>query len=136
MVVEKPFGTSLESARAINAKLRSVFDEGEIYRIDHYLGKETVQNILVLRFANEIFESLWNRDHIDSVEISVSESLGVENRGAYYEKSGALRDMVQNHLLNLAALWRWSARRLSGRSPYATKLRRFSNACARWTPGR
>ena len=103
VVVEKPFGTSLESARAINAKLRSVFDESEIYRIDHYLGKETVQNILVLRFANEIFESLWNRDHIDSVEISVSESLGVENRGAYYEKSGALRDMVQNHLLNLAA---------------------------------
>lgn len=103
VVVEKPFGTSLESARAINAKLRSVFGEGEIYRIDHYLGKETVQNILVLRFANEIFESLWNRDHIDSVEISVSESLGVENRGAYYEKSGALRDMVQNHLLNLAA---------------------------------
>ena len=103
VVVEKPFGKSLDSARAVNLKLGSVFSENEIYRIDHYLGKETVQNILVLRFANEIFESLWNRNHIDSVEISVSESLGVENRGAYYDKSGAMRDMVQNHLLNLAA---------------------------------
>lgn len=103
VIVEKPFGTSLESARTINAELKTIFNEDEIYRIDHYLGKETVQNILVLRFANEIFESLWNRDHIYSVEITALETLGVENRGSYYEKSGALRDMVQNHLLNLAA---------------------------------
>lgn len=103
IVVEKPFGRDLESARNLNAELLKVFNEREIFRIDHYLGKETVQNILVLRFANGIFEPLWNRNYIDSVEISVSETLGVEGRGAYYEKAGALRDMVQNHLLHLMA---------------------------------
>lgn len=103
IVVEKPFGRDLESSRNLNAELLKVFNEREIFRIDHYLGKETVQNILVLRFANGIFEPLWNRNYIDSVEISVSETLGVEGRGAYYEKAGALRDMVQNHLLHLMA---------------------------------
>lgn len=101
LVVEKPFGRDLVSAQNLNRLLQSIFRENEIYRIDHFLGKETVQNILILRFANEIFESLWNRDHIDSVEISAFETLGVENRGAYYETAGALRDMVQSHLMQL-----------------------------------
>jgi len=101
VIIEKPFGTSLETARALNKKLMSIFDEKEIYRIDHYLGKETVQNILVLRFSNGIFEPLWNRNYVDSVEIKVSETLGVENRGKYYEGSGAMRDMIQNHLMQL-----------------------------------
>lgn len=103
VIVEKPFGTSLESAEHLGRHLRSIFEEKEIYRIDHYLGKETVQNILVLRFANGIFEPLWNRNYIDSVEISASETLGVENRGKYYESAGALRDMIQNHLMQLMA---------------------------------
>lgn len=101
IVIEKPFGTSLGSAKELNKKLMSIFDEKEIYRIDHYLGKETVQNILVLRFSNGIFEPLWNRNYVDSVEISVSETLGVENRGKYYEGAGAARDMIQNHLMQL-----------------------------------
>lgn len=103
VIVEKPFGTSLESAQQLNKHLCHIFDEREIYRIDHYLGKETVQNILVLRFSNGIFEPLWNRNYIDSVEISASETLGVENRGKYYDSAGALRDMVQNHLMQLMA---------------------------------
>ena len=97
IVVEKPFGTSLETAKELDKSLLQVFCEQEIYRIDHFLGKETVQNILVLRFANEIFESLWNRNYVDYVEIYALESLGIENRGKYYETAGALRDMVQNH---------------------------------------
>ncbi|MDE7377491.1 MAG: glucose-6-phosphate dehydrogenase [Paraprevotella sp.] len=101
IVVEKPFGHSLESAQQLNSHLRGIFDEKEIYRIDHYLGKETVQNILVLRFSNGIFEPLWNRNYIDSVEISATETLGVGTRGKYYDGAGALRDMVQNHLMQL-----------------------------------
>ena len=103
IIVEKPFGSSLETAQALNKQLCSIFDEEDIYRIDHFLGKETVQNILVLRFANEIFESLWNRNYVDYVEIYALESLGIENRGKYYETTGALRDMVQNHLMQLLA---------------------------------
>ena len=103
IIVEKPFGTNLESAERLGEKLRKIFPEENIYRIDHYLGKETVQNILVLRFANGIFEPLWNRNYIDSVEISATETLGVENRGKYYEGAGALRDMIQNHLMQLMA---------------------------------
>jgi glucose-6-phosphate 1-dehydrogenase len=103
LIVEKPFGTDLDSARKLNKHLLNIFDEHEIYRIDHYLGKETVQNILVLRFSNGIFEPLWNRNYIDSVEISATETLGVENRGRYYEGAGALRDMIQNHLMQLMA---------------------------------
>lgn len=99
VIVEKPFGTSLETAQQLNKHLCRIFDEKEIYRIDHYLGKETVQNILVLRFSNGIFEPLWNRNYVDSVEISASETLGVENRGKYYDGVGALRDMIQNHLM-------------------------------------
>lgn len=101
LVVEKPFGRDLESAKQLNASLLSIFDECQIYRIDHYLGKETVQNILAFRFANALFEPLWNRNYIDHVQITVSEQLGVEDRGGYYDHSGALRDMIQNHLLQL-----------------------------------
>ena len=103
IVIEKPFGHDLASAQSLNQTLRSVLDESQIYRIDHYLGKETVQNILVFRFANGIFEPIWNRQYIDHVQITVAESLGVEHRGIYYEKSGAMRDMVPNHLLQILA---------------------------------
>ena len=104
IVIEKPFGRDLASSRALNQVVNSVFTEDQVYRIDHYLGKETVQNILVFRFANGIFEPLWNRNHVDHVQITVSETLGVEARGAYYEESGALRDMIQNHILQLLCL--------------------------------
>jgi len=104
IVVEKPFGRDLASARRLNQRLARVFREEQIFRIDHYLGKETVQNLFALRFANGIFEPLWNRNHVAHVQITVAESLGVETRGAYYEEAGALRDMVQNHLLQLLCL--------------------------------
>jgi glucose-6-phosphate 1-dehydrogenase len=104
IVVEKPFGYNLESAEVLNNKLLGVFDEEQIYRIDHYLGKETVQNVLVTRFANGIFEPLWNRNFVHHVEITGVENIGVEKRGGYYDTSGALRDMVQNHLLQVTGL--------------------------------
>jgi len=104
VIVEKPFGSDLESARALNQQLHSVFKEEQVYRIDHYLGKETVQNILVFRFANGIFEPIWNRRYVDHVQIAVAESVGVERRGSYYEEAGALRDMVQNHMMQLLSL--------------------------------
>jgi glucose-6-phosphate 1-dehydrogenase len=104
IIVEKPFGHNLETARALNRQVTSVFREEQVYRIDHYLGKETVQNILVFRFANGIFEPLWNRNHVAEVQITVAEAIGVEGRGSYYEESGALRDMMQNHLLQLLCL--------------------------------
>ena len=104
LVVEKPFGRDLPSAEELNRLVHQYFDESQVYRIDHYLGKETVQNLLVFRFANAMFESLWNRDHIESVEITVAEELGVEQRAGYYEHAGALRDMVQSHLTQLLAL--------------------------------
>jgi len=104
LVVEKPFGTDLESAKALNAELLRIVTEHQIYRIDHYLGKETVQNILVLRFANGMFEPIWNRHHIDHVQITVDEKLGVGHRGSFYDSTGALRDMVPNHLFQLLSL--------------------------------
>jgi glucose-6-phosphate 1-dehydrogenase len=104
LVVEKPFGTDLASAKALNAELLKVAEEHQIYRIDHYLGKETVQNILVLRFANGMFEPIWNRNHIDHVQITVHEKLGVGHRGSFYDSTGALRDMVPNHLFQLLSL--------------------------------
>jgi glucose-6-phosphate 1-dehydrogenase len=104
VIVEKPFGSNLESARRLNRGLLEVLDESQIYRIDHYLGKETVQNILVFRFANAIFEPIWNRRYVDHVQITVSEQVGVGTRGGYYEEAGALRDMVPNHLFQLMAL--------------------------------
>jgi glucose-6-phosphate 1-dehydrogenase len=104
LVIEKPFGTDLASAMALNAELLRIVDEHQLYRIDHYLGKETVQNILVLRFANGMFEPIWNRDHIDHVQITVDEKLGVGHRGSFYDSTGALRDMVPNHLFQLLSL--------------------------------
>src|SRR5256714_606557 len=104
LVVEKPFGTDLASAKALNSELQKLMDEHQIYRIDHYLGKETVQNILVLRFANGMFEPIWNRNHIDHIQITVDEKLGVGHRGSFYDSTGALRDMVPNHLFQLLSL--------------------------------
>ena len=104
VVIEKPFGRDLASARELNKKLSGFLDEGQTYRIDHYLGKETVQNILVLRFANGIYEPVWNRRYVDHVQITVAEALGVEGRGGYYEQAGALRDMVPNHIFQLISL--------------------------------
>jgi len=104
VIIEKPFGHDLESARALNAEVNSVFDEQQIFRIDHYLGKETVQNILVFRFGNGIFEPVWNRNFIEHVQITAAESIGIEGRGPFYEKAGALRDVVQNHVMELLSL--------------------------------
>jgi glucose-6-phosphate 1-dehydrogenase len=104
IVVEKPFGTDLATARELNDDMAQVFQEEQVYRIDHYLGKETVQNIMAFRFSNSIWESIWNRQHIDHVQITVAESIGVEGRGPYYEESGALRDMVANHMLQVLSL--------------------------------
>jgi glucose-6-phosphate 1-dehydrogenase len=104
VVIEKPFGHDLASARELNAAIRSVLDEDQIYRIDHYLGKETVQNILIFRFANAIFEPVWNRNYIDHVEITAAETVGIGHRAGYYDSAGVMRDMFQNHLMQLMAL--------------------------------
>jgi glucose-6-phosphate 1-dehydrogenase len=101
VVIEKPFGHDLDSARELNRQVNAVFNESQVFRIDHYLGKETVQNILVFRFANGIFEPVWNRNYIDHVQITAAETLGIEGRGPFYEKAGALRDVVQNHMMEL-----------------------------------
>ncbi len=104
LIIEKPFGRDLASARALNAEIKQVLDERQIYRIDHYLGKETVQNLMVFRFGNAIFEPIWNRRYIDHVQITAAETVGIEQRGGYYDTSGALRDMVPNHLFQLVSL--------------------------------
>jgi glucose-6-phosphate 1-dehydrogenase len=104
VIVEKPFGRDLESARALNKEIMSVLDESQIYRIDHYLGKETVQNMMVFRFGNGIFEPIWNRRYVDHVQITVGETVGVEQRGGYYDTAGALRDMIPNHTMQLVAM--------------------------------
>ncbi|MBV8116788.1 MAG: glucose-6-phosphate dehydrogenase (NADP(+)), partial [Candidatus Eremiobacteraeota bacterium] len=104
IVIEKPFGTDLESARALQREVDKVFPESAVYRIDHYLGKEPVQDIIALRFANTIFEPIWNRNYVQNVQITAAESIGVEERGGYYDHAGALRDMIQNHVINLLAL--------------------------------
>ena len=104
VIIEKPFGTDLATARELNRRVHEVLDEKQVYRIDHYLGKETVQNIMVFRFANAVFEPIWNRRYVDHVQITAAETVGVENRGGYYEKSGVVRDMFQNHLLQLLCL--------------------------------
>jgi glucose-6-phosphate 1-dehydrogenase len=105
VIVEKPFGYDLESARTLNREIAEVFDEDQVYRIDHYLGKETVQNLAVFRFGNGLFEPIWNRRYIDSVQITVAETVGVEGRGEFYDDTGALRDIVQNHALQLMAMF-------------------------------
>jgi glucose-6-phosphate 1-dehydrogenase len=104
VIIEKPFGHDKASAEDLNAKVLSVFSENQVYRIDHYLGKETVQNMLVFRFGNGIFEPLWNRNYVDNIQITAAESLGVERRGGFYENTGALRDMIQSHVLQLTSL--------------------------------
>src|SRR5207237_10898988 len=104
VIIEKPFGHDLASAKELNRVAVTTFRERQVYRIDHYLGKETVQNLLVLRFANGIFEPIWNRRYIDHVQVTVAESIGIEGRGGYYESSGALRDMLQSHLMPLLTL--------------------------------
>ena len=104
IVVEKPFGRDLQTAKTLNATLAKYFDEGQIYRIDHYLGKETVQNLMAVRFGNMLFEPLWNSQYVDHIQITVAETVGVGGRGEYYDKSGAMRDMVQNHLMQLLCL--------------------------------
>ncbi|MEO7092414.1 MAG: glucose-6-phosphate dehydrogenase, partial [Polyangiales bacterium] len=104
VVIEKPFGTDLATGEALNKKLLSVFDERQVFRIDHYLGKETVQNLLVFRFANSIFEPIWSREHVDHVQITVAEDIGVEGRGKFYEEAGTTRDVVQNHLLQIMSV--------------------------------
>ncbi len=104
LVVEKPFGRDLASAKELNSTIHDIFDESQVFRIDHYLGKETVQNILVFRFGNAVFERVWNRDAIDHMQITVAESIGVEGRGAFYEEAGALRDIVQNHVFQVLSL--------------------------------
>jgi glucose-6-phosphate 1-dehydrogenase len=104
IVIEKPFGHDLESARGLNATLAAHFDEGQVYRIDHYLGKETVQNLMAVRFANMLFEPLWNAHYVDHVQITVAETVGVDGRGPYYDRAGAMRDMVQNHMMQLLCL--------------------------------
>jgi glucose-6-phosphate 1-dehydrogenase len=104
IVIEKPFGYDLDSARELNAKVLDTFDESQVYRIDHYLGKETVQNLMALRFANAFFEPVWNRNFIDNVQITAAEDIGIEGRAGYYEGAGALRDLVQNHMMQLLAL--------------------------------
>ncbi|HEX4159298.1 MAG TPA: glucose-6-phosphate dehydrogenase, partial [Rhizomicrobium sp.] len=104
VVIEKPFGHDLESAKALNAQVLKHLEESQVFRIDHFLGKETVQNIMALRFANGLFEPIWNRDRIDHVQVTVSETIGIEERGKFYEATGALRDMVPNHLFQLVAM--------------------------------
>src|SRR5262249_10803958 len=104
LVIEKPFGTDLHTARELNQGIQSVFHETQVYRIDHYLGKETVQNILAFRLANGIFEPIWNRNFVDHVQLTVAEKIGVEQRGGYYDKIGAFRDVVENHMLQLLTI--------------------------------
>src|SRR5204863_9162662 len=104
VIIEKPIGHDLASAKEVNDAVGKVFDESQVYRIDHYLGKETVQNLMALRFGNALFEPLWNSAHVDHVQITVAESLGVEGRGGYYDHAGALRDMIQNHMMQLLCL--------------------------------
>ena len=129
IVIEKPFGHDLESAIALNEEIHKVVPENEVYRIDHYLGKETVQNILAFRFGNGIFEPLWNRRYVNHVQITAAESIGVEGRGAYYQEAGALRDMIQNHLLQVMPRpSRWSPRRCSSRTRCAMSA---PSSCAR-----
>jgi glucose-6-phosphate 1-dehydrogenase len=134
VVLEKPIGHDLASARAIHDCVGSVFDEEQIFRIDHYLGKETVQNLMVLRFANALFEPQWNSGHIDHVQITVAERIGVEGRGAYYDQTGALRDMVQNHMLQLLCLVAMEPPSSLGASAVRDEKLKVLRALARVTP--
>jgi glucose-6-phosphate 1-dehydrogenase len=132
IIIEKPFGRDLASAKELNKIVLNVFEEKQVYRIDHYLGKDTVQNLLVLRFGNGIFEPLWNRNYVDHVQITASETLGVERRGGFYETAGALRDMIQSHVLQLTSLMAVEPP-ASFDATAATKNSRFCNPSARTT---
>lgn len=134
LVLEKPIGTDLESARAINAGVGAVFNEDAIYRIDHYLGKETVQNLLVLRFANALFEPVWSRNAIDHVQITVAEDIGLEGRADYYDRSGAVRDMIQNHLLQLLCLTAMEPPNSMDADDVRTEKMKVLKALKRFTP--
>ena len=121
VIIEKPFGTDLTSARKLNDEVNAVLSEDQIFRIDHYLGKETVQNILVFRFGNGVFEPVWNRNFIDHVEITAAESIGIEGRGPFYEKAGALRDFIQNHVMEVLSFVRHGAAGFISRPPRSAR---------------
>ena len=135
VVIEKPFGRDLRSAQELNHLVHEAFDERQVFRIDHYLGKETVQNILVLRFANSIFEPLWTRDYVDNVQITVSEEVTVGDRGGYYDQSGVVRDMVQNHLLQLLTMVAMEPPSAMNTDSLRDKKVDVLKAIRRWTPG-
>jgi glucose-6-phosphate 1-dehydrogenase len=134
IVVEKPFGRDLESAKALNRDLLQLVKETQIYRIDHYLGKETVQNIMAFRFGNGIFEPIWNRRYVDHVQITVAETVGVEKRGAYYDNAGALRDMVPNHIMQLVSLTAMEPPNSFAADPVHNEQAKALSAIARWKP--
>jgi len=134
IIIEKPFGHDLASAKALNARILEMADEHQIYRMDHFLGKETVQNIMVLRFANFMFEPIWNRDHIDHVQITAAESLGVEQRGKFYDQTGALRDMVPNHMFQLLAMMTMEAPNSFDADAVRTEKAKVIEAIRRFSP--
>ena len=134
VVIEKPFGHDLESAKALNQSVHRVFEEGQIYRIDHYLGKETVQNLLVFRFGNRIFEPIWNREHVESVQITAAETVSVGDRAGYYDQSGVIRDMVQNHLLQLLTLVAMEPPNAMDADSLRNHKVEVLKAIRRWTP--
>ena len=134
-VVEKPFGRDLSTAQELNRVVKEVFEEEQLFRIDHYLGKETVQNLLVLRFANAIFEPLWHRNHVDNIQITVSEEVAVGDRGGYYDQSGVVRDMLQNHLLQLLTMVAMEPPNSRDSESLRDKKVEILKAIRRWEPG-
>ena len=134
VVIEKPFGGDLKSAQALNRTVQSVFEEAQVFRIDHYLGKETVQNLLVFRFANAIFEPVWNRNYVDNIQITVAEQVDVEDRAGYYDRSGVVRDMVQNHLLQLLTMVAMEPPSATSAESLRTQKVEVLRAIRRWTP--